>query len=330
MSKKNKNNFFSYINLLKIHASPQNFINKRTKFYLLKKVLLRILRSILKIQSVFNNYVIAAFEELNKRLERIEKVLSKLGKEEIIEMLDDSRLEQRIANVERALLNHQGHLFALSERIENLEKKLFKINFKYSTHGAKFFSQFGEDLWIKNNIDLPKKGFFIDVGAGDGVTYSNTFFFELIGWDGICIEPNPYNYSKAKIIRKKVISCAIASRRGAQTLFIPEWSADWSSLKNRETNSKLIKVKTLTLNDIVSKFNIKKIDLLSIDTEGTELDVLKSLDFKRIVPKIIIVEYLHHDKENSSNELKEFFKKLGCYKLVHVTVANLIYIAEGF
>ena len=60
----------------------------------------------------------------------------------------------------------------------------------------KFYSQFEQDKFVYENFFINKnKGYFVDIGAHDGVTFSNSKFFEELEWDGVCIEPNPKVFS---------------------------------------------------------------------------------------------------------------------------------------
>ena len=54
-----------------------------------------------------------------------------------------------------------------------------------------YFSQFGEDKWIVDNLRYPLEGIFVDVGASDGINGNNTYFFEKMGWQGLCIDADP-------------------------------------------------------------------------------------------------------------------------------------------
>lgn len=123
-----------------------------------------------------------------------------------------------------------------------------------------FYSQAGQDAWVLEKIP---KGFFVDVGAYDGVESSNTYALELAGWKGICIEPNKQAYEKLIQVRKCfAINTAAVSKDGYG----------------------------LTLNTILKEFDTK-IDYLSIDVDGGELDVLKGMDFKKFEVKLITIEH---------------------------------------
>ena len=53
------------------------------------------------------------------------------------------------------------------------------------------FSQFGEDKWLVDNVELPAKGFYVDVGAGNPINLSNSYLFEKLGWNGLLIDADP-------------------------------------------------------------------------------------------------------------------------------------------
>ena len=61
-----------------------------------------------------------------------------------------------------------------------------------------FHSNYLEDQWIANNLQLPEKGVFVDVGACDAINRSNTYHFEMNGWTGLCIEPDKFYFSDGK------------------------------------------------------------------------------------------------------------------------------------
>jgi hypothetical protein len=64
-----------------------------------------------------------------------------------------------------------------------------------------YYSQYGQDKFLFENFFINKKeGFFLDIGAHDGVNGNNTFLFEKIGWSGVCIEPIPSVFEKLKKI----------------------------------------------------------------------------------------------------------------------------------
>lgn len=168
------------------------------------------------------------------------------------------------------------------------------------------------------------KNIFIDVGANFPDTSISTVL-EMKGWKGIVIEPQPECIRVLKKYRKcKIVQYACSSKKN-QNKSLKLWVAGpQSSLKlefisPKDRPNKFIYVKVTTLNKILSKNNIKKIDLLSIDTEGTEIDVLDGLNFKRYSPRLILIEDHARDFEKHN-----YLKKLG-YKLFRRTGYNAWY-----
>jgi FkbM family methyltransferase len=183
-----------------------------------------------------------------------------------------------------------------------------------------FNSQFGEDKWLVENhiIDVSKKGFFLDIGAGDPIRLSNTYYFEQNGWDGICIDADPRTFMDLLNKRKKVIFGVINTHDGLETFNISQHGADLSSIKV-ETEAQKSTVACFTIKTLFNRFDIpKKIDLLSIDIEGHEIPILKDL-FQIRKPEVMIIEY---DKDE--NDVEGFMKQKG-YSLILRNQANLIY-----
>jgi len=164
-----------------------------------------------------------------------------------------------------------------------------------------FKSQIGQDVYVLNNIFGKKRnGFFIELGAADGITHSNTYAMEKdFSWNGICIEPNP----KYKSLLDKNRTCnkvyfPVYSSSNKMVNFSVVDYGQFSGISNHLGNignskiEKKIKLKTKTLTQICDECNAPKyIDFLSLDTEGTELEVLKGFDFNKYTIGYICVEH---------------------------------------
>ncbi len=195
---------------------------------------------------------------------------------------------------------------------------------------ANYHSQYQQDILLHENIFKTKKnGIFVEIGAYDGVLYSNSKFFEeQLGWTGICVEPNPEHFVSLKKNRPRslCINAAISETPGyarfqkvqSNTFFVEMLSGlldkyDPQHLDriNREVaefggSIEIIDVPCLTLNSILETNNITHIDYLSIDTEGGELEILKSIDFSRFSISVIEIENNYH-----SPEFREFLQTKG-------------------
>jgi FkbM family methyltransferase len=209
----------------------------------------------------------------------------------------------------------------------------------------KYFSQFGEDsiLWKFFN---KTSGFFIEVGAFDGVHFSNSYCFELMGWKGICVEPHPNYFPLCKLNRPKsnVVNCACVSNQEIKEVkFMTEKigllsgiSVDQSDVANRYLNRGLlfdgfetVVVRASTLENIIQKNHHKnhhknqEIDFISVDVEGTEIDVLKGLNIEKYKPKVFIIEA---NNEKARVTLIEYFKNYPEYFLARTLGVNIFFV----
>ena len=174
-------------------------------------------------------------------------------------------------------------------------------------------SQIFQDLFVLNELNFKKKGFFIEIGAANGIDLSNTYLLEKkFDWDGIVVEP-------AKIWRDEIIknrACTISydciySESGLKVEFLETTKPEFSTVNidskskdihegYRQKNNKKYELQTISFKDFSTKYEVpNKIDFLSIDTEGTELEILKSINFEDFDIKIITVEHNFTKKRES-------------------------------
>jgi FkbM family methyltransferase len=166
-------------------------------------------------------------------------------------------------------------------------------------------SQLFQDLFV--HFFLKKKnGLYCEVGALDGYNISNTYYLEKhLGWKGILCEPNKsyYNQLKKKRSNNVIIKKPVYSENNINVLFA-EHEGGRSEILEKNTKNNFSKnksntyyLKTTTLNEIFSNHLKKNIDYLSIDTEGTEYEILKTLDFQKYKPNIITIEHNYEIKK---------------------------------
>jgi FkbM family methyltransferase len=176
---------------------------------------------------------------------------------------------------------------------------------------AQYRSQYLQDVfldrWVFNGLI---NGVFVDIGAHDGVSYSNSYFFETTrGWHGIAIEPNPDVYAQLRGNRGCLcLNCGVSNAPGSVpflkisgrsemfsgivTHYPPEHRARIEEeIRQSGGSSEIIAVETRTLNDIAAQAVLEEITYLSIDTEGSELPILASIDFDRIFVHALTVEF---------------------------------------
>lgn len=186
-----------------------------------------------------------------------------------------------------------------------------------------FYAQWGEDRWLADTMAVPDSGVFVDVGAGDGVRGSNSLYFENLGWTGLAIDPDPRNALPLSHRRCTVHTCAIASTAGPQPFGSYIHKPSWSGLQQRGPDFDLITVDCRPLAELLLPLDIAIIDLLSIDVEGTELDVWDSIDHSSTTCRLVIIEFDDRHPERARDVIH---RHLGAnqYDLIHETPANLI------
>jgi FkbM family methyltransferase len=190
---------------------------------------------------------------------------------------------------------------------------------KNKYHAAHSIDQYIKETFFPNK----DKGYFIDIGAHNGIDINNTYYFENEGWNGICFEPLPEIFEQLKQNRKcKLVNKALSDKSGTASFFnIKGYSNMLSGLVeyypqehiariNREIEDlnqdyDYIEVECSTFEQEVQE---KNIDILSIDTEGSELAILKTIDFSKYNINVMIVEYNYHNPELINFLIKNNFE----------------------
>ena len=158
-------------------------------------------------------------------------------------------------------------------------------------------SQIGQDKWVHSILGDKKDGYFIELGACDGLYLSNTLFFERnLNWNGICIEPND-NYIKDLSINRKcnISNELVYSCEGEKVKFALSDAASGIMDENigpfTRKDRHVLKT-TTTLGNILDKFNAPNIiDYLSLDVEGQEYNILSTFPFDKYNFRCITVEH---------------------------------------
>lgn len=179
-------------------------------------------------------------------------------------------------------------------------------------YSATYYSKDGQDAYIHKKF-FPNKthGTYIEIGAHDGIKYSNTYFFErYLSWNGMCIEPIAEVFEQLRKNRNNNCICVqgcISDLEGeAQFLYVNGYCEMLSGLALKYDPRHIQRIKLeaaqwgdtfelrtvscYKLNDLLHNHGLYHIDYLSIDIEGGELDVLKSIDFATFDIDVISVE----------------------------------------
>ena len=211
------------------------------------------------------------------------------------------------------LLNKLNFYLLFDKKLDEIKSKSYSnINFLVESK-----SQNGQDLFALLSNNFKSSGVFIEFGAYDGVIFSNTHLLEKqFGWTGILIDPIPNHYESMKQNRNcKLIHGAITAKHQESVLIEELPASDLSRfVTKRKIFKKVHEVKALTLQEVIDQnLSSNEIDFLSIDIEGDDIEILKSLDLSRYKIKAICVE---HNFREGSDKIIDFMYKKG-YDLVY-------------
>jgi len=201
----------------------------------------------------------------------------------------------------------------------------------------KSYSMLGEDIFINKFFKNKKKGFYVDVGAYHPLDASNTqLLYKKKNWNGINIDVNPLSIELFKYLRKDDLNLNIGV--SDKKKFVKLYFRKKINMLNT-LSKKLAKihfrngfqektVKTNTLNNILelSKYKNKQIDFLNLDVEGNELNVLKSLNFKKYKPSLLCIEI--HNHEEMYNQNSDYLKRNPIHKYLLIKKYKVVWSHE--
>ena len=204
-------------------------------------------------------------------------------------------------------------------------------------NNVKFYSQQDEDKYIIQYLLKAKitDGTFLEIGACDGVLYSNSKTLEdHFNFTGILIEPQPLFYSQLVMNRKncKCYNYAVSNSDDEFIEFIGN-NAEGGIVNNtntdisKYTNWTPYKVKNSKMKDIITKSEFKYIDFMIIDVEGSELELLHSIDFK--FPIFCIIIEAHSNEQTKNKIFGEYLKSNG-FTYVERQRGNEVWINKNY
>lgn len=187
-----------------------------------------------------------------------------------------------------------------------------------------------------------RPGTFVDVGAYDGITYSNTSCLAEAGWEGLMIEPHPKYYGEcvqryAGNPRIRMLNQCIGEFDGKLMLYTagclsttdPQIVKAYESIPWARSllDDGKVECQVNKLDSILAELP-REFEVLGIDTEGTEIDVLRGFSLDWWKPKLVIVEACEHHPEKilaaRAPEINEYFAKAG-YEKIYCDLINSIY-----
>jgi FkbM family methyltransferase len=224
-------------------------------------------------------------------------------------------MQNRVKTALRRALARSGWTLTRSDHFAALERTAYlasKLDLVAAIMGsetnprfaalAQSPSQLGQDIFALEQSGWKRGGFFVEFGATDGKTMSNSWLLERhFGWTGILAEPaRCWHAALAASGRSAAIETDCVWSSSGQTFEFHE--ADWAetstiaALADGDHHNRAIRrsypVKTVSLNDMLARHGAPaEMDFLSIDTEGSELEILRSLDFDRYRFRTLVCEH---------------------------------------
>ncbi len=238
--------------------------------------------------------------------------------------LDDPRI--KVLQTEMELIQHELSLAHQRQQLfqffpENSQHDEYTDNEKWlNALKKRAVSQLGQELWVLEKTDYKRNGYFVEFGATDGILLSNSFLLEKeFGWQGVCAEPNPAFFNKLKNNRScKVSNACIGTKTGEKVSFV--YAGEYGGMLKYVNNDmhaekrqayakipeKTTELETISLNDFLILMGAPyRIDYLSIDTEGSEFDILNSFPFEKWHIRLITVEHNFAPLRNDIRALLE-------------------------
>ena len=196
--------------------------------------------------------------------------------------------------------------------------------------GRLHYSQHGQSQHVDKLLKGRRNGVFLECGAMDGERFSNSLFFEIYrNWTGILIEANPeqlrslINRNRNAFVvraclsittRPQIMKYAVPHTNigGALSSALDDHVVKWFRKVARSNAMPEIYVQCFPLLSILDALDIYHIDYLSLDVEGAEIEILKTVNWEKLTVDVLTIEYRH--SLNNLKELRDLFKKTGNYK----------------
>ena len=212
-------------------------------------------------------------------------------------------------------------------------------SYQLSLKANEFYSQFGEDAILEKYLK-EDKGFYLDIGSGDPVRGSNTYFLYKKGWKGILIDPLTRNIFSSRVIRRKdKIIQGLVGATNKSYPFFEMYPYEYSTTNNEIVNdlinkgrAKLVKkvqLHTYSVSDLRLSIDLDQPSLLSVDCEGLDLEVLKTIDLKTIKFRVICAEDFDFNPVSKSSAINQYLNENG-YEIVDRAGPSSIYVKSSW
>ncbi len=181
---------------------------------------------------------------------------------------------------------------------------------RFTDSDAQLFQDiFVDFVWQKTG------GTFCEFGATDGLSLSNTRYLESrLSWTGLLAEPARrwHGPLKANRLNATIDTRCVYSRSGEHIEFLEAKSGEYSTIRGydggdahgpKRQDGQTYDVETISLNDLLAAHDVTSLNYLSVDTEGSELEILASFDFDQVRPGVVTVEHNFTDARHAIHRL---------------------------
>lgn len=202
------------------------------------------------------------------------------------------------------------------------------------------FAQYGEDVFVWDYFKSKTTGTYIDIGANHPFKISNTYLLYRRGWRGVTVEPIPRLWRRHQKWRPDDISlnCAISDRVGSEKFVeltpgvLSTFDESLADEEIRLGQARLVRkydVVVMTLYELFDQyFQDKKVDFMSIDTEGFDVQVLRGNDWSKLRPRLIVTETSTVGRGSTQIEVDGFLRRCG-YHSINKFGCNTFYESQA-
>ncbi|QEH66974.1 FkbM family methyltransferase [Cellulosilyticum sp. ST5] len=262
----------------------------------------------------------------------------------------DEKISMNTSKIDE-LFQHINNLVSMYQQHQTIIDMLPQSRNSFNLARKMTYSQSGEDAILAYVVIMLGLNFkditYVDLGANDPIEINNTYMFYEQGSRGILVEANPGLIDNLKKKRQgdTVLNFAIDTRDGEE---IPFYIMNVSSMSTMSHQGaldaikvnpdlsieKIEKVQTITINTLFEKYNKGKApEILNIDIEGEDMDIIKSIDFSKYRPILIVVEMIEFGNElmysTKNQQIVQYIKEQG-YNEYAFTGINSIFIDAAF
>lgn len=255
--------------------------------------------------------------------------------------------ESRFKKIFKRISSHsiKSRLKTLDEKISRIDAKTeiaFQSAFSALHRHPKSYSQLGADLVAYALHNGKKDGFYVDIGAHNGVEISNTLLFENLGWEGFCVEANPKTFEALRKNRKcdcynlAVFSKNVGALKMATTSASALDSLEVNLTENhrkrmqyeggRDEKLRFVEVQSASFGEIMAHYpRVTHIDFMSLDIEGGELEVLKGIDFEKYTFSLMAIE--HNGVKSAIDGITALLESKG-YKVLFFNAWDFLFVPD--